>query len=860
MDTKLKNSKTLTAFKIICFLCALIFAFVAGEEAIVSARANILYRSKNDKPYETLAFLQNFNYDLSALFVYADYYQYNGLYADFDSYCEYSGTAQSVKKAYEEDKNTALKIYDKTLEIKELCPGDIDDYFDCDGDSSYLKNEDYYISQGVDSTYGNAYDTYEITEVHAVDKDYEDIVIPEKYTDYSAWAADYAYMRNLLFTFVDDATSREAIEAEFDNKLTSELIASYDNYSSQTSYNATHLNSLKNFKYVYYLSNGTKLTNLDKFGIDEKKFISGLSSDSMFYVKYENGVLLSPAALYDNESNLLNFIFKSGFINVSEFTEDTLKNYFDENSKLYIKIDGNPEGDDAYKMIYDTFYYSLNKKDAYHTYVAVISAVISIISLVAYAILVGTKTEKPVKLNPFERIPLFIYLILYMVFFVLAVIALSFTALADVLLDTFNAVALGYIFTPKMINILTGLIVAIISFATLIFVLYIARNKKAETLERRFIIGLIILGLHKLSKRKRHLKESLKYIKRTSLIFMAAYFVVNFIIISCALATNYYASLVMLVFIIYNTAALLYAAKYMGDCLKLASFAEEIRKGNYTLNVDISSFVKPLRKFAVDLSACRDSVKRSVDEGIKGERMKTELITNVSHDLKTPLTSIINYVSLLKLDNISEEDKKEYLDILEKKSKKLQRLIEDLTEASKATSGNMKITLERVNLNELAVQAVGENSDSLEEVGLNLIFSERDRDLYVSCNTQNTFRVIDNLFSNAKKYSLGGSRVYAEVYREENYGVFMLKNVSREKLNVAPDELTARFVRGDKSRTTEGSGLGLSIARSFTEMQGGVFSIEIDGDLFKAVVKLPLDFSKASKDAPANTSAAVENN
>ncbi len=573
----------------------------------------------------------------------------------------------------------------------------------------------------------------------------------------------------------------------------------------------------------------------------------------MFYVKFENGTLLSPAALYDNESNLLNFIFKSGITSTHELTEDYFKDLFGENVKLYIKIDSNPTGDDAYKMIYETFYYSLNKKDAYHTYVAVIAAVLSIISLVAYAILTGTKTEKPVKLNPLEKLPLFMYLILYIVFLCLGVTGVAFTALADVLLDTFDFVALGYIFTPKLINIITGLIVAAISFATLLFVLYIARNKKAEVLERRFIIGLIILGLHRLSKKKALLRDSLKYIKRQSLLFLVFYFIVNFVLISLALETRYYHALVLLAFTVYNIAALIYAAKYMGDCLKLASFAEEIRNGNYALNVDVSSFVKPLRKFAVDLSACRDSVKRSVDEGIKGERMKTELITNVSHDLKTPLTSIINYVSLLKLDNISPEDKKEYLDILEKKSKKLQRLIEDLTEASKATSGNMKITLERVNLNELAIQAVGENSDALESVGLDLIFGERDRELFVNCNIQNTFRVIDNLFSNAKKYSLGGSRVYAEVYREGDYGVFMLKNVSKEKLNVAPDELTERFVRGDKARTSEGSGLGLSIARSFTEMQGGVFNIEIDGDLFKAVVKLPLDLSP-SPEKTANES------
>lgn len=851
MDIKLKNSKSLTAFKILTFLLTLLFAFIAGDQAIVSARANILYRSKNGKPYETLTFLQNFDYDLYSLLIVADYYEYNGIYADFESYCENAPSAQTIKTAYEENKSTALELYEKTLRVKELCPGDVDYYFEAGGDDFYYSydyyKEDYQLVYPSSDT-DNGYEIVTAVSVeYTDDTDYKNFVVPDEYDDFDSWARDYAALRHTLFLFVNDATSEETISTEFDTKLSEALLTSYDNYSSLTSYNATHLDSLKNFKYLYISEKGVKLSNLEKFGLDEKSFIDSLSKDNMFYVKFENGTLLSPAALYDNESNLLNFIFKSGITSVRELTEDYFKDFFGEEVKLYIKIDGNPTGDDAYKMIYETFYYSLNKKDAYHTYAALITAVLSIISLVAYAILTGTKTEKPVKLNPFEKVPLFIYLLLYIIFFCLGVMGIAFTALADVLLDTFDFVALGYIFTPKLINIITGLIVAAISLATLLFVLYIARNKKAEVLERRFIIGLIILGLHKLSKKKALLRDSLKYIKRRSLLLLAFYFIVNFVLISLALETRYYHALVLLAFIIYNIAALMYAVKFLGDCLKLASFAEEIRNGNYELNVDISSFVKPLRKFALDLSACRDSVKRSVDEGIKGERMKTELITNVSHDLKTPLTSIINYVSLLKLDNVSPEDKKEYLDILEKKSKKLQRLIEDLTEASKATSGNMKITLERVNLNELAVQAVGENSDALESVGLDLIFGERDRDLYVNCNIQNTFRVIDNLFSNAKKYSLGGSRVYAEVYREGDYGVFMLKNVSKEKLNVAPDELTERFVRGDKARTSEGSGLGLSIARSFTEMQGGVFNIEIDGDLFKAVVKLPLDLSAPSE-------------
>ena len=240
------------------------------------------------------------------------------------------------------------------------------------------------------------------------------------------------------------------------------------------------------------------------------------------------------------------------------------------------------------------------------------------------------------------------------------------------------------------------------------------------------------------------------------------------------------------------------------------------------------------------MDACREGIENAVNEAVKGEHLKTELITNVSHDLKTPLTSIINYVSLLKMSNIQGDDERKYIDILDEKSKKLKRLIEDLTEASKANSGNIKMNIAQVNLNELALQAVGENSDVLENAGLDIVLTERDKEIIVAADSQHTFRIIDNLFSNARKYSLTGTRVYVDVYKENNRGVFVMKNISSEKLNIDPEELTERFVRGDNSRTTDGSGLGLSIARSFAELQNGEFSIEIDGDMFKAVVKLPL--------------------
>lgn len=853
MDIKLRNSKPLKAFKILCFLFVLIFSFISGTEAIISARANILYRTKDGKPYETLAFLQNFKNDSDNLYSLLSTYNSLGIYESFGDYAENSPQAQSLKDEYAKKEEEAIYLFNTIAVLKTRCPGNIEAYSDADYDI-------YAEENGYDDVEGT---TYVTTMANGVAEPSEnEYKIKESYRTFTEWAYDYARLRRAIFSIVKDATSADAISSELYNALQAQIHISYSNYVDSTYYNEQYFESLKNFKYVLTDDNGIFMTNIATPGFNEYEFINSLEKNSMFYVKFEDGVLLSPAATYDRTSNILNFVFNSGIADCEEITEETLSNKFGEKIRLYVKISAEPTDGDSYKMLYDNFQYSRDKKDTYHTYLMLIFALLALVSLAAYALLTGTKTDVPVKLNPFEKLPLFLHLGIYILFIVLIAFCLSFTSFADIFTSEYTSNGLNYIFTPKVINILSGALVSLASFGTLIFVLYIARNRRAETLERRFIIGLIIIGLQKLSKRNEYLRESLRHLRFRSMCLIAGFFIIDFLLfIASFLCESFFGMvnvILFVVFVIYNICAFIYAVKYVSDCLRLSAFSEDIRKGNYDLNINVNSFVKPLRKFAVDLSACRDSVKASVDEAIKGERMKTELITNVSHDLKTPLTSIINYVSLLKLDNISEEDKKSYLDILEKKSKKLQRLIEDLTEASKATSGNMKVTLERVNLNELALQAVGENSDALESVGLDLVFNEIDTGLFVRCNTQHTFRVIDNLFSNAKKYSLEGSRVYADVYREGNYGVFSLKNVSRDKLNVAPDELTERFVRGDKSRTTEGSGLGLSIARSFTEIQGGIFNLEIDGDLFKAVIKLPLDIDLSKGAEQSNEESAAQ--
>ena len=229
-----------------------------------------------------------------------------------------------------------------------------------------------------------------------------------------------------------------------------------------------------------------------------------------------------------------------------------------------------------------------------------------------------------------------------------------------------------------------------------------------------------------------------------------------------------------------------------------------------------------------------------MESQIKSERLKTELITNVSHDIKTPLTSIINYVDLLNKLDLSNEKADQYLKILSDKSWRLKTLIDDLVEASKASAGAISLQFERINLLELTRQAIGEYEDRLLANHLEPVITTALDNLYVMADGRYTYRIIENLLSNAIKYALPGTRVYIQLHQEDQFAILEIKNISASQLGFNSDELIERFARGDVARNTEGSGLGLSIANSLASLQHGNFHLIIDGDLFKAILSLPV--------------------
>ena len=270
----------------------------------------------------------------------------------------------------------------------------------------------------------------------------------------------------------------------------------------------------------------------------------------------------------------------------------------------------------------------------------------------------------------------------------------------------------------------------------------------------------------------------------------------------------------------------------------LLDAARRMGKGDLETKVSDRHLVGAFKDFAGDLNALADVAVVAARNQLKSERMKTELITNVSHDIKTPLTSIINYVDLLQKPH-TEEEQEMYLEVLSRQSNQLKKLIEDLMEMSKASTGNMTVDIMAVDAVEAVNQALGEFSDKFERIQLTPVFRQPEEPVYMKADGRLAWRVLSNLLSNAYKYALPGTRLYIDLMELDGKVIISLKNISREELNVSADELLERFVRGDTSRNTEGSGLGLNIARSLMELQKGQLQLLVDGDLFKVTLVFP---------------------
>lgn len=286
-----------------------------------------------------------------------------------------------------------------------------------------------------------------------------------------------------------------------------------------------------------------------------------------------------------------------------------------------------------------------------------------------------------------------------------------------------------------------------------------------------------------------------------------------------------------------EVAAVLYIAV---NLRVLQKGGEKLADGDYTQSLDTRYLIGDFKRYGQRMNDLRSGMERAVQEQTRSERMKTELITNVSHDIKTPLTSIVNYVDLLQKEDVSPETAQEYIAVLDRQSRRLKKLTEDLVEASKASSGALPVDLQPTDVGVLFSQITGEYEERLADCRLTLIAKPPRENIRIMADSKLLSRVMDNLVSNVCKYALPDTRVYVTAEERAGNVTISFKNVSRAELNISPEELMERFVRGDTSRHTEGSGLGLSIAQSLVELQGGTFGLNIDADLFRADVTFPV--------------------
>lgn len=297
-------------------------------------------------------------------------------------------------------------------------------------------------------------------------------------------------------------------------------------------------------------------------------------------------------------------------------------------------------------------------------------------------------------------------------------------------------------------------------------------------------------------------------------------------------------------FIITKPIEILFIMYILFQMQQLEEAGKRVAAGDISNPIDTKKLIWKFKEHGENINKVSVGIQLAVNERMKSEHFKTELITNVSHDIKTPLTSIINYVDLIKKEEIQDEKVQGYVEVLDRQSARLKKLIEDLMEASKASTGNLAVNLEECDVEVLLTQVIGEFEERLQKNQLEILVSKPDHPVKMMADGRHMWRVLDNLLNNACKYSLPGSRVYVSLQQEKNEAVIVFKNISKTALNIPSDELMERFVRGDSSRNTEGSGLGLSIAQSLTELMGGSMKLEIDGDLFKVTLRFPMLMTK----------------
>lgn len=517
--------------------------------------------------------------------------------------------------------------------------------------------------------------------------------------------------------------------------------------------------------------------------------------------------------------------------------------YFDENNNLQefeylysadtpedglvytvnISLDENLPVHDKYAVAIDLIKLCYSLRYAVY-FIALISLALSISCFIILMCTAGrTPRNDELHKGPFYKIPIDLLICsLTLIYYVIFYCIWDIWYLGDVF---------GTILTVIMI------IACVYSFIGIC--VSISARIKGQTLLKNTLIWIILKGIGRIIKKTAtgiaKLISLIPMIWRTVL-FVTANTIIDFSLL--IMAFNWdggcffiwtVKTLMLLPLIIYTVITL----------RKLEIGGISISKGDFSYKINTKGMLWNFKKHGENLNNISDALNIAVEERTKSERLKTELITNVSHDIKTPITSIINYSSLIADESCNCDNHKQYSNVLIRKSEHLIRLLDDLVEVSKATTGNLDISLSKCDGTIFISQIAGEFEDRCINANLELICNYPDAPVWIMADPRRLWRIFDNILSNACKYSLEGSRIYLNLEKSDGFAVFTLRNTSKTALNIPAEELTQRFVRGDSSRTTEGSGLGLSIAESLTQLQRGEMNITIDGDLFKVTIKFP---------------------
>lgn len=597
----------------------------------------------------------------------------------------------------------------------------------------------------------------------------------------------------------------------------------YDNYN------------LKDYYYII-IYNNLVLTNVelttDTNSVEEiKNYIENQDSQKANFI---NGEVFANSELISNKALQYfgNFEDRYYTLVASTETEDSITEYSDireyhdvniQNYQIFTsykeELIENKTNSDIFieKLIND-----LSKYEQIFLIAMPISSVLLLIILIYLIISIGhTKGKEGIDLNDFDKIPIEITLSITFLILFLIMLLMDFAYINKIYNYKSNiSIILTVYFSSYMLI-----------FANIVTI--IKRIKAKKIIETSYICKICrwfykkIKSLLKIIKKEYiNLKNSWSITVKFT-IFVLTTGIIGIFLILLFGPIGIAIDLGIAIYLLYEFLKKIICYK------KIENHLKEMYDGNHEQKLNLKDFGKEFKDIINYINDISRGFENAIQEGIKSERLKTELITNVSHDIKTPLTSIINYVDLLKKEELNNEKAKEYVEILDNKSQRLKKLIEDLVEASKASSGNVKLNIEKININELIKQSTGEFEDKFKNKNLDIITSIPKEILYINADNRYMYRIIENLFSNISKYALDNSRVYIDVKKEFDKVKIDVKNISKEKLNISADELMQRFVRGDKSRNTEGSGLGISISKSLTEIQNGIFDLQIDGDLFK---------------------------